>query len=167
MLLMLACCIFPSTAMAAESKDTNVIVTVEHEDQDLFEMYGNVFEERRVGSRRSTVDLSEGQSSFTIGVLDAGEEYTTDTYNITKAKIKVGLQSLGGASPHIKVTLYKSSGVSVGVTTVILPWASIGNGTGGRTVTFSNLDTSTNYYVVIENMDTKATGSIICIVKQA
>ena len=31
--------------MAVEGKEANVIVTVEHEEKDIFEMYGNVFEE--------------------------------------------------------------------------------------------------------------------------
>lgn len=57
-------------------------------------------------SRKSTVDLSSGSVAFTVGVLDAGEKYTTDTYDISRNKIKVTLQSIG-ASPHVKVTLYK------------------------------------------------------------
>ena len=76
-----------------------------------------------VESRKSTEDLSSGSVAFTVGVLDAGEKYTTDTYDISKSKIKVTLQSIGGASPHVKVTLYKSSGVSVATSTVNLPWS--------------------------------------------
>lgn len=38
--LLFACCILPSTAMAVEGKEANVIVTVEHEEKDIFEMYG-------------------------------------------------------------------------------------------------------------------------------
>ena len=79
--LLFACCILPSTAMAVEGKEANVIVTVEHEEKDIFEMYGNVFEESMVESRKSTVDLSSGSVAFTVGVLDAGEKYTTDTYD--------------------------------------------------------------------------------------
>ena len=73
--LLFACCILPSTAMAVEGKEANVIVTVEHEEKDIFEMYGNVFEESMVESRKSTVDLSSGSVAFTVGVLDAGEKY--------------------------------------------------------------------------------------------
>ncbi len=102
-----------------------------------------------------------------MGVLDAGEKYTTDTYDISKSKIKVTLQSIGGASPHVKVTLYKSSGVSVATSTVNLPWSTPLGGGGSETVTFSNLNSSTNYYAVIENMDTVETGTILCVVKQA
>ena len=165
--LLFACCILPSTAMAVEGKEANVIVTVEHEEKDIFEMYGNVFEESMVESRKSTVDLSSGSVAFTVGVLDAGEKYTTDTYAISKSKIKVTLQSIGGASPHVKVTLYKSSGVSVATSTVNLPWSTPLGGGGSETVTFSNLNSSTNYYAVIENMDTVETGTILCVVKQA
>lgn len=164
--LLFACCILPSTAMAVEGKEANVIVTVEHEEKDIFEMYGNVFEESMVKSRKSTVDLSSGSVAFTVGVLDAGEKYTTDTYDISKSKIKVTLQSIGGASPHVKVTLYKSSGVSVATSTVNLPWSTPLGGGGSETVTFSNLNSSTNYYAVIENMDTVETGTILCVVKQ-
>ena len=89
--LLFACCILPSTAMAVEGKEANVIVTVEHEEKDIFEMYGNVFEESMVESRKSTVDLSSGSVAFTVGVLDAGEKYTTDTYDISKSKIKVAI----------------------------------------------------------------------------
>ena len=165
--LLFACCILPSKAMAVEGKEANVIVTVEHEEKDIFEMYGNVFEESMVKSRKSTVDLSSGSVAFTVGVLDAGEKYTTDTYDISKSKIKVTLQSIGGASPHVKVTLYKSSGVSVATSTVNLPWSTPLGGGGSETVTFSNLNSSTNYYAVIENMDTVETGTILCVVKQA
>ena len=63
------------------------------------------------------------------------------------------MQSIGGASPHVKVTLYKSSGVSVATSTVNLPWSTPLGGGGSETVTFSNLNSSTNYYAVIENMD--------------
>ena len=62
--LLFACCILPSTAMAVEGKEANVIVTVEHEEKDIFEMYGNVFEESMVESRKSTVDLSSGSVAF-------------------------------------------------------------------------------------------------------
>ena len=191
--LLFACCILPSTATdlqfaeevskgikkmlldtegikapwSVEGKEANVIVTVEHEEKDIFEMYGNVFEESMVESRKSTVDLSSGSVAFTVGVLDAGEKYTTDTYDISKSKIKVTLQSIGGASPHVKVTLYKSSGVSVATSTVNLPWSTPLGGGGSETVTFSNLNSSTNYYAVIENMDTVETGTILCVVKQA
>ena len=157
--LLFACCILPSTAMAVEGKEANVIVTVEHEEKDIFESM--------VESRKSTVDLSSGSVAFTVGVLDAGEKYTTDTYDISKSKIKVTLQSIGGASPHVKVTLYKSSGVSVATSTVNLPWSTPLGGGGSETVTFSNLNSSTNYYAVIENMDTVETGTILCVVKQA
>ena len=131
--LLFACCILPSTAMAVEGKEANVIVTVEHEEKDIFEMYGNVFEESMVESRKSTVDLSSGSVAFTVGVLDAGEKYTTDTYDISKS----------------------------------LPWSTPLGGGGSETVTFSNLNSSTNYYAVIENMDTVETGTILCVVKQA
>ena len=67
--LLFACCILPSTAMAVEGKEANVIVTVEHEEKDIFEMYGNVFEESMVESRKSTVDLSSGSVAFTVGML--------------------------------------------------------------------------------------------------
>ena len=76
------------------------------------------------------------------------------------------MQSIGGASPHVKVTLYKSSGVSVATSTVNLPWSTPLGGGGSETVTFSNLNSSTNYYAVIENMDTVETGTILCVVKQ-
>lgn len=166
--LVLIYCVLPSTAMAIEGKEANVVVTVEHEEKDIFEMYGNVFEESMVQRRKSTVDLSTGGIAFTVGVLDAGEKYTTDTYNISKSKIKVTLQSIAGASPHVKVTLYKSSGVSVATSTVSLAWSTpMGGGGGSEVVTFSNLISSTNYYVVIENIDTVATGTILCVVKQS
>lgn len=32
--LLFACCILPSTAMAVEGKEANVIVTVEHEEKE-------------------------------------------------------------------------------------------------------------------------------------
>ena len=64
-------------------------------------------------------------------------------------------KSLAGASPHIKVTLYKSNGESVAVTTMNCPI----NGSATY-VSFTNLNTTYNYYAVIQKMDTVQTGTI-------
>lgn len=87
--LLFACCILPSTAMAVEGKEANVIVTVEHEEKDIFEMYGNVFEESMVKSRKSTVDLSSGSVAFTVGVLDAGRNILQIHMIYQRARLKL------------------------------------------------------------------------------
>lgn len=164
--LLLACCILPSTVIVVEGKGANIIVTVEYEGKDIFEMYDNILEESMVESRKGTVDPSSGSVVFTVGVLDAGKKYTTDTYDISRSKIKVTLQSIGGALPHAKVTLYKGPGAGVATGTVNLLWSIPLGGGGNETVVFSNLNSSTSYYVAVENMDTIETGTILCIVKQ-
>ena len=103
---------------------------------------------------------------FTIGKLDASEAHTTDTYGVTKSKIRISLQSLQSASPHIKVTLYKPSGTSVATTTVSVPVIS-STGDGGKTITFSNLDSAFDYYAIIANMDSKESGNLIGMASQA
>lgn len=160
--LVLVCSLFPVSAFAAEENSkANVGVVIEVVDEDLPSPY----DFSKLNAATSIVDLSEGQDLFTVGRLQAGGTYRTNTYNITKTTIKIGLESYGGASPHIKVTLYKSSGISVAVTTMSLP-SSIPM--QGRTtyVSFTNLDTSYDYYAVIENIDTGLTGAINGIAKQ-
>lgn len=117
--------------------------------------------------RRGNVDLSQGNSNFSIGVLEENEVYTTDIYSITKSTIKIGLQSINRASEHIKVTLYKSNGVSVAVATLSLPGTNVAGGVATtKYVSFTNLDSANRYYAVIKNMDTVQTGSIVGIAKQ-
>ena len=161
--LLLVCSLVSVSALAA-SEDSNaakVGVYIEAVDEDLSSLY----DFSNPNPAKSLVDLSSGQDVFTVGTLQAGATYRTNTYNITKSTIKIGLQSIAGASPHIKVTLYKSSGVSVAVTTMNLPWSSPLSG-GTTYVSFTNLDTTYDYYAVIENMDTVQTGTILGIAKQ-
>ena len=160
--LLLVCSLAPISAFAAseDQSTAKVGVFVEVVDEDLSSLY-DFSTPRRA---RSVVDLSAGQDTFTVGTLQANSTYRTNTYSITKSTIKIGLQSLGGASPHIKVTLYKSNGVSV-ATTMNLPWSSPMSG-GTTYVSFTNLDTAYNYYAVIQNMDTVQTGTILGIAKQ-
>ena len=161
--LLLVCSLAPISAFAAseEQSTEKVGVFVEVVDEDLSSLY-DFSTPRRA---RSVVDLSTGQDTFTVGTLQANSTYRTNTYSITKSTIKIGLQSLAGASPHIKVTLYKSNGVSVAATTMDLPWSSPMSG-GTTYVSFTNLDTAYNYYAVIQNMDTVQTGTILGIAKQ-
>ena len=107
----------------------------------------------------SITPTASGTTTFTVGKLSAGAYYRTDTYSITKTKIRLVLQSVNGAASHIKVTLYKSSGASVAVATVSLPSTSLMSGTG-EAITFTNLNSSLTYYAKIENMDTATTGTI-------
>ena len=144
-----------------DQSTAKVGVFVEVVDEDLSSLY-DFSTPRRA---RSVVDLSAGQDTFTVGTLQANSTYRTNTYSITKSTIKIGLQSIAGASPHIKVTLYKSNGVSVAATTMNLPWSSPMSG-GTTYVSFTNLDTAYNYYAVIQNMDTVQTGTILGIAKQ-
>lgn len=148
--LFLVCSLAPISAFAAseDQSTAKVGVFVEVVDEDLSSLY-DFSTPRRA---RSVVDLSAGQDTFTVGTLQANSTYRTNTYSITKSTIKIGLQSLAGASPHIKVTLYKSNGVSVAVTTMNLPWSSPMSGSTTY-VSFTNLDTAYNYYAVIQNMD--------------
>lgn len=165
---MLVSCTLPSIAFATESSATNVVATVENDPNiNLFENYDFSPLKQRVRSARSTTNLAQGNSSFTVGVLASNSTYTTDTYSISKTQIKLVLQSIAGASPHIEVTLYKSNGTSVAVATASLPWSTPLGGGGGQTITFSNLDAKTNYYAVIKNMDTGSTGTILAVAKQA
>lgn len=161
--LLLVCSLAPISAFAAseEQSTEKVGVFVEVVDEDLSSLY-DFSTPRRA---RSVVDLSTGQDTFTVGTLQANSTYRTNTYSITKSTIKIGLQSLAGASLHIKVTLYKSNGVSVAATTMDLPWSSPMSG-GTTYVSFTNLDTAYNYYAVIQNMDTVQTGTILGIAKQ-
>lgn len=161
--LLLVCSLVPVSAFAAseDQSDAKVGVFIEVVDEDLSSLY-DFSTPRRA---RSLIDLSAGQDTFTVGTLQAGTTYRTNTYSITKSTIKIGLQSLAGASPHIKVTLYKSNGVSVAVTTMDLPWSSPMSGSTTY-VSFTNLDTANNYYAVIQNMDTVQTGTILGIAKQ-
>lgn len=165
------CCVVPIPAFAAENNvelqlqdEKPVIVSVETVNENLAAKYdySSVFPLQL----RSTVDLSNGISTFGVGNLKANETYTTDTYTITKSKIKIGLQSLSGASEYIKVTLYKSNGSSVATATLSLPWTSISSATT-QYVSFDNLDSSKKYYAVIKNMDTVQSGNIIGVAKQA
>ena len=104
--LFLVCSLAPISAFAAseDQSTAKVGVFVEVVDEDLSSLY-DFSTPRRA---RSVVDLSAGQDTFTVGTLQANSTYRTNTYSITKSTIKIGLQSLAGASPHIKVTLYKS-----------------------------------------------------------
>ena len=129
----------------------------QHLDRQLKALMDAGVEERDIITDKvSGKDLErEGYQSLKNHFLRDGD---------TKSTIKIGLQSLAGASPHIKVTLYKSNGVSV-ATTMNLPWSSPMSG-GTTYVSFTNLDTAYNYYAVIQNMDTVQTGTILGIAKQ-
>ena len=155
---------FQPFAMAAEAQEDPVDVIVEYREGEFLSQEKDMIAVRQA---RATVDLSDGSSSFTVGVLKGDETYTTDTYEITKTTIDIGLQSIQGSSPYIKVTLYKSTGVSVAEKTVALP-ASYPTQVGGTVhIKFTNLNTSTKYYAIIENLDTNVTGNILGLTKQA
>ena len=156
--LLLVCLMAPVSTFAATEE---IGVSVEITDDDLSSLY----DFSSSYHARSSVNLSAGQNTFTVGTLKAGATYRTNTYNITKSTIKIGLQSLGSASQHIKVTLYKSNGTSVAVTTMNLPWSSALS-SGTSYVSFSNLDTSSAYYAVVKNMDTVQTGTILGVAMQ-
>ena len=162
--LLLAFSLAPISVFATseDPSEKEVGVFIEVVNEDLSALYGF----SNSNYVKSLVDLSAGQDAFTVGALQAGDTYTTNTYSITKSKIRIGLESLSGASPHIKVTLYKSSGVSVAVTTMNLPWSNPASGGTTVYVTFTNLDTAFDYYAVIENMDTVQTGMILGVAKQ-
>ncbi len=105
-------CVFPMSAFAAEPaqgvKENSVApvgVLVETVAEDLISSYN--YSNMPTLAKRTTVDLSEGPSHFTVGALDANKSYTTDTYKITKTTLKIGLQSIARPSSHIKVVLYK------------------------------------------------------------
>lgn len=154
---------FQPLAMAAEVQEDPVDVIVEYREGEFLPQEKDVIVGRQA---RATVDLAEGSSPFTVGELKGEETYTTDTYEITKTTIDVGLQSLQEYSPHIKVTLYKSTGVSVAEKAVSLP-ASYPMQVGGTVhIKFTNLNTSTKYYAVIENMGTEMSGNIIGVTRQ-
>ena len=165
------CCIAPISAFASEmnlESKTNyekpIIVSVETVEENLMEEYNyGVIVPLQA---RSSVNLSNGVSNFTVGKLKTNASFTTDTYTITKNTIKIGLQSISGAAEHIQVTLYTNNGSSVAVATLSLPWSSLASGTV-KYVTFSNLDPTTKYYAVIKNTDTTESGTILGIAKQA
>lgn len=164
-------CVFPMSAFAAEPaqgvKENSVApvgVLVETVAEDLISSYN--YSNMPTLAKRTTVDLSEGPSHFTVGALDANKSYTTDTYKITKTTLKIGLQSIARPSSHIKVVLYKKNGTSVAETTISLPQV---NPIGGSTtyISFTNLSTANNYYAKIKNIDTATSGSIFAVAKQA
>lgn len=145
-------------SMVAFATDENRVgVVIEHNVK--IEPIQTNSEQNMIKSTRGNIDLSDGTTTFTVGKLSAGAYYRTDTYSITKTKIRLVLQSVNGAASHIKVTLYKSSGASVAVATVSLPSTSLMSGTG-EAITFTNLNSSLTYYAKIENMDTSTTGTI-------
>ena len=144
------------TAFASDGGDC-VGVQVQYVDYEQFSELGN---EMATKTRASVVDLSSGDDFFSAGVLDAKETYITSTYNITKTTMKFSLTSYDAASPHIEVTLYKSSnGSSVAVKTVSLVKSSL---IGGKAaiIEFTNLDTTVDYYAGIKNIDTGESGNI-------
>ena len=149
-------------AFATDDGSDNVEVYVEYVDYDDFSELGN---EEIVHTRASVVDLSEGDDYFNVGVLDANESYTTSTYNIAKTTLSFSLTSYDAAAPNIRVTLYKANGSSVAVTTVSLVKSSL---IGGRAeiINFTNLDSASNYYAVIKNIDTAGTGNIVGYARQ-
>ena len=75
------------------------------------------------------------------------------------------LTSYDAASPNVRVRLYKENGSSVAVSTVSLVKSSL---LGGRAaiINFTNLDSTSNYYAVISNIDTGETGNILGYVRQ-
>lgn len=157
------CIFFSFSAFAAEEKGVSVSVEY-NENLNILKEMGEM--PKHAIAQKGYVDLSDGNDYFTIGKLDASEAHTTDTYGITKSKIRINLQSLQSASPHIKVTLYKPSGTSVATTTVSVPVIS-STGDGGKTITFSNLDSAFDYYAIIANMDSKESGNLIGMASQA
>lgn len=162
------CCMFPVSVFAADDSfatkqgyEQPVGVTIETVNEDFASQY----DFSNVSLLSGTVDLSKGTSTFTVGTLNANATYKTNTYSITKNTIKIGLQSILGASEHIKVTLYKSNGVSVAVATLSLPSSSPISGIA-KYVSFTNLDPTYDYYAVIRNTDTTQSGSILGVAKQ-
>lgn len=163
-ILLAICFACPISAYAADDSyaERNVGVIIETKE----EYFPSEYDFSMVSLSSGIVDLSEGNSTFTVGKLNANATYKTDTYSITKSTIKIGLQSLSAASQHIKITLYKSNGVSVAVTTVSLPWSSASDAISTY-VNFTNLDPSNDYYAVIKNTDTTQSGLILGVAKQS
>ncbi|MCR5293871.1 MAG: hypothetical protein K6E30_01690 [Lachnospiraceae bacterium] len=169
-IVVLFVCISPNSVFAGDDNERNddqykipVGVIVETTEESLLSKYD--FSNLSVSSQRSLVDLSQGYSSFTIGMLNSNASYTTDTYSITKSTIKIGLQSFSGASPNIRVTLYKSNGVSVAVSTVSVPWSNPASGSVTY-VSFTNLDTSYDYYAIIKNIGSTQSGMLLGVAMQ-
>lgn len=153
--------IFCSTVsiLAYADEDPEVGVIVEYNvDNPFFEFTPTA------NNRSGLVDLSQGSHSFSISSLEYNESYRTSTYDITKTSIKVAMQSLGNPSPHVRVTLYKSTGVSVAQKTVSLPAGSLGS--GSVRLTFTNLVSSQNYYIVFTNVNEHTTSTLVCLVSQ-
>ena len=164
----LVVCIFPVSVFAGDERlgcnyGTPVGVVVETTEESLISQYD--FSSSLMQHQRGLVDLSQGYSSFVIGTLNSDATYTTDTYNITKSTIKIGLESFSGASQHIKVTLYKSTGESVAVSVISVPVSNPAN-ESTTYVSFTNLDTSYDYYAVIKNVSTTQSGLLLGIAKQ-
>lgn len=164
--------VFPIAVFAAEntseSKETEtkpvgvIVETVEEEYLPLKYDYSKP----RVSMFSSVVSLAGGGKPFDVGTLSTNATYVTDTYSITKGTIKVGFQSVTAPSSHLKVTLCKSSGYSVAAKTISVPWSNIASGSYTTYISFTNLDTASNYYVVVQNMDTVQTGYIFGIAMQ-
>ena len=159
-------CLLPATTYAQENSDGVEILVDYIEGDEAWEVYNSyVTAATSRLARASTVDLSKGADNMSVGELSMDQKFTTPTYSITKTKITVSLLSGGINSNSIRVTLYNSSGVMIGTKNVSIPSFSSAS-MKGATVTFTNLSSSVKYYIVIQNLDTATSGSIIATVKQ-
>ncbi|MBQ9839786.1 MAG: hypothetical protein IJO56_09910 [Oscillospiraceae bacterium] len=162
--LILSMAVFP---VSAHEVDSEVVVSVEYCEEDNFYL---LFQETDVPirGRSSVVDLSAGSDLVTVGSIASSASWTSSTYKITKTSIVINLQSLYQATKSIQVDLYRSDTNSDVATKVVSINASSPlNSTSTTKVTFSNLRSTYTYYIVITNLDTAATPTILATVKQA
>ena len=158
------CLILAVPAYAAFDANQSVGILIDDVDGHLID--DSEFALEASDRASSSIDLSNGADSFIVGTLGANATYKTNTYKSSNGRIKILLESYSKASNHIKITLYKSTGTSVAEATLSVP-ASNPAGTGGaKSVTFTNLSATTNYYAVIKNIDTVESGSLIGLAKK-
>ncbi len=168
-LLFTVACIFPTAVYAEETKmDHDVSVQVEYVmgSEILNEFTAINIPRSNTGVRSSVIDLSDGADTVAFGALACDQVATTSVYSITKTKIKVALMSMRINSPNVRVTLYASNGQPLASQNVSIPAFSTISLTGA-TVTFTNLNSATHYYIEVKNLDTASTGDICGTVSQA
>ena len=161
--LILSMAIFP---VSAQEIDSEVAVSVEYCEEDNFHLLFQAADVP-VRGRSSIVDLSAGSDLVTVGSIASSASWTSSTYRITKTSIVINLQSLYQATKSIQVDLYRSDTNSDVATKVVSINASSPlNSTSTTKVTFSNLRSTYTYYIVITNLDTAATPTILATIKQ-
>lgn len=162
-------CITPTSVRAQEiGADQGISVDLEYViGCEVLDEFLALNMNRGISGVRSTViDLSDGADSRAFGALACDQIVSTNTYSITKTKIKVSLLSMRINSPNVRVTLYASNGQPLASQNVSIPAFSTISLTGAN-VTFRGLNSATQYYIEIKNLDTASTGDICITVSQA